>query len=306
MSDGSSLRSVSANENVKAPAVDQVIRAMTTDGAFRVIAAITTSTTLGATTAQEADGELALRLAELMTGAILVRETTQPARRVQIVWRDRGGSSIVGDALPDGSNRGLINPGARDREPVLVGDHVLQVNYTLPNGAMHQGMVGIADGTDMASALMQYLHESEQILAMVALAALPGPNGIRVAGGYLVQILPEATRETIGELTDRLGNLPPMAQMLDGTAVSAEALVAHVMHGFTYEHLARSDVRFGCTCSEGRVLQSMLTLSEEEIDSMVAGQPLDVRCDACGARYQIATTSLAAMRELKARGGQPS
>src|SRR5438105_3927008 len=101
---------------------DQVVRLMTMDGAFRLIAAVTTETARGALAAQAAGDELGLRLAELMTSAVLVRETTQPSRRVQLVWQDRRGSSLVADALPDGLNRGLVNPG--EDVPVLTeGDH---------------------------------------------------------------------------------------------------------------------------------------------------------------------------------------
>src|SRR5205807_1514078 len=127
------------------PPGDRVMRAMTVDGAFRVIAAITTDTARGALAAQGATGALALRLAELLTAAVLVRETTQPGRRVQMTWRDRRGAALVADAMPDGTNRGIVNPGERT-EVAATGDHVLQVDYTMPNGAMHQGVVAIPDG----------------------------------------------------------------------------------------------------------------------------------------------------------------
>ena len=45
---------------------------------------------------------------------------------------------------------------------------------------------------------------------------------------------------------------------------------------------ARSPLHFGCTCSEARVMGSILTLPEDEIASILAGDPLEVRCDACG------------------------
>src|SRR5687768_314676 len=105
---------------------DRVIRALTTDGAFRVIAATTTATARGALAVQTTGGELGLRLAELITAAVLLRETTQPARRVQLLWRDRRGGTLVADALPDGDNRGLVNPG-EDTDVLAAGDHLLQV-----------------------------------------------------------------------------------------------------------------------------------------------------------------------------------
>jgi molecular chaperone Hsp33 len=275
---------------------DRVVRAMTMDGAFRVIAAITTGTVRGALAAQATGDELALRLGELLTGAVLLRETTQPARRVQLLWRDRRGGTLVADSLPDGSNRAIVNPGA-DAAVLPGGDHLLQVHYTLPNSAMHQGTVAIPAGEDMSSALMRYLHQSEQILSMTAVAALPGPGGVRVAGGYVVQLLPEATRETIDDMTDHVGNLDPIAVLLEGGARTAGALIAALMGTMEYEQLATSDLRFGCTCSEARVMSSILTLGDHEVDAMLGGDPLEVRCDACGQMYRIETEELRRFRD---------
>jgi molecular chaperone Hsp33 len=275
---------------------DRVVRAMTMDGAFRLIAAVVTDTARSALGAQSTGDDLGLRLSELLAAAVLVRETTQPARRVQIVWRDARGSSLVADSLPDGLCRGLVNPG--DPSAVLVGgDHRLHVNYTLPNGALHQGTVAVPDGDDMATALMRYFKESEQIVAMVAIAALPGPGGVRAVGGYVVQLLPEATREVIDAVTDHLGQLEPMSILLEGRGRTAAELAKVVFEGFPSAELASSPVGFGCTCSEMRVMTSILTLPETEVESMLEGDPLEVRCDACGRQYVIAPEALREFRD---------
>jgi molecular chaperone Hsp33 len=286
--------------------MDQVIRAMTDDGAFRVIAAVTTETARGAMAAQGASGELALRLAELITGAVLVRETTAPGRRVQMVMRDRGGGTLVADSLPDGMNRGLVNLGNTEPGGRFGGDAVLQVNYTLPTGALHQGVVGVPAGADVSTALMTYMHESEQTVSMVVVEALGAGDHLHAAGGFLVQVLPEAEREAVEAMTTRLASLERITPILAGspgrTAGSAETLLAAVLDGFSHSRLAAGDLRFGCTCSEERVLHSLASLPEADVTSMVdAGAPLEVRCDACGAVYMIATDAL---RAAAAGGGR--
>lgn len=279
---------------------DQVVRLMTMDGAFRLIAAVTTETARGALGAQATGDDLGLRLAELLTAAVLVRETTQPTRRVQMVWRDRRGRSLVADALPDGLNRGLVNPG--DDAPVATdGAHLLQVNYTLLNGSLHQGVVAVPDGDDISTALMQYMKQSEQIVSMIAVTALPGPGGVRAVGGYVVQLLPEATKEVITAMTDHLGNLEPIANLLEGRGRTAAELAKVVFEPFEHAELARSPLRFGCTCSEVRVMTSILTLPAEEVDKMLGGDPLEVRCDACGKMYSITPAMLIEFRAARTR-----
>jgi redox-regulated HSP33 family molecular chaperone len=43
-------------------------------------------------------------------------------------------------------------------------------------------------------------------------------------------------------------------------------------------------------------MSSILTLPPAEVDAMLTGDPLDVRCDACGRQYHIAIETLRAHR----------
>jgi molecular chaperone Hsp33 len=279
---------------------DLVVRVMTVGGGLRVIAARTTATARAAVAAQRLGSDLAPRLAELMTGAVLIRETTQPARRVQVSWRDRRGGVVVADALPDGSNRGLVNPGVANAvDPG--GDHIMQVTYTLPTGTLHQGIVAIPEHLDLGSALMRYMHDSEQVVTMIGVGATAG---LEVVAGYLIQVLPEAPRGVVEVLSAHLETLPPFAELIgDG---DPRELATRVLPDIDHVELAASELRFGCTCSEARVISSILTLDEAELAAILAGDALDVRCDGCGQSYHVETQAIAAMRTLRARGEQPS
>jgi molecular chaperone Hsp33 len=328
-------------------APDHVVRAITLDGAFRVIATIPTGTANGASAAQRLSGTAAAQLAELITCAVLIRETTQPVRRVQLVWRDRSGATVVADSLPDGTSRGIVNPGSSRDGVEPAAEHLMQVNYTLPNGALHQGVIAVAPGTDLSTALMQYMQTSEQIVAMVALGAVlrddgvvagtgvasaaaapdrpaaqpagapPGDTFDRAAagplvdvvaqvGGYVVQVLPEVTREGLEAMSRHLTALPAVDTLVAAAGGNPRLLIDRVLEGFPFAELADTPVMFGCTCSEARVITGILSLPEEEVLSMEAGPSLEVRCDACGTTYDIDPSSIRAMRELRERGQAPS
>lgn len=281
---------------------------MTMDGAFRVISTIATETANAACAAQGLSSGAGARLAELLICAVLVRETTQPTRRVQLVWRDRRGGVMVADSLPDGTTRGIVNPGKEQNAEAA--EHVLQVNYTLPNGSLHQGVVAIGEDTDLANALMQYLQTSEQIVAMAAIGAVPnaagGDGAVSRAGGYLVQVLPEATHEGLAQLTAKLGELAEIDVLVADAGTDPSKIIMRVLEGFPSAELANTPVAFGCTCSEARIIMGILSLGGEEVASMEAGDPLEVRCDACGSKYVIEPSSIRAMRELRERGEVPS
>ncbi|HTE54104.1 MAG TPA: Hsp33 family molecular chaperone HslO [Kofleriaceae bacterium] len=272
---------------------DRVTRAMTSDGAFRVIAAITTETATQAAQTQGLAGAGALRLAELITGAVLLRETTQPGRRVQILMRDQRGGVLVADAMPDGSNRGIVNPGAPagtvPKVPSAVSDTTMQVSYTMQSGALHQGLVGVPAGGDLSNALMRYMQQSEQTLTVISVTALAaGTSGVAAAGGYVVQLLPEAERPALQAMTEHLDRLDRLQELLAGPITSSRELVSCLLSGFDHAELADSPLCFGCTCSEERVLGGLARLTPDERASLLdTDRALEVRCDACGRRYEI-------------------
>ena len=121
---------------------DSVLRAMTDDGAFRVITVRTTNTVRGAIAAQRGTGRTARYFGDLLTGAILFRETMAPQLRVQgIVKASKGRGSLVADSHPSGMTRGLIQLPRGATELDLGAGTVMQVMRTLPNGRIIQGVV---------------------------------------------------------------------------------------------------------------------------------------------------------------------
>lgn len=276
---------------------DRVVRAMTDDGAFRVIAAITTETAQGAMAAQSVTGAMGGRLAELLTGAILVRETTAPGRRVQLVMRHGGGGTLVADSLPTGVTRGLVTAGeGRVSDVGFDGDAILQVNYTLLTGALHQGVIDVPAGAGVSNALMRYMHQSEQTVSMVVVESLVEGEALKAAGGYLVQLLPEATPPIIEAMTARLATMEHIGGILASAEPSPDALIEALFAGFKHTELATSPLEFGCTCSEERVLAGLISLPTDDVKEMAdTSKAIEVRCDACGRTYEIEPETLRAL-----------
>lgn len=263
---------------------------MTDDGAFRVMAAVVSSTALDCAAVQSADGVLAKRLGELLCGAVLVRETMQPGKRLQIILYDSMGGRLVADSQPDGSSRGIVNPGSDDAVD-LHRDGRLEVSYTLRNGELHQGIVGLPVGSDVATALMTYLHTSEQITAFVSVQAMVRGDSMAV-GGFVAQVTPEAEPEGIEEMTAHLAELSSVEELLHSRDPS-HAMIEAVFRDRDFSILAESPLRFGCTCSQERMMVGLASLPKEDLAELIAsGQGIEVSCDACGRRYDIAMEHL--------------
>lgn len=274
---------------------DLVLRAITQDGAFRVIAASTTSCASGVVQAQSARGPAARILAELLTGAVIVREAMAPDWRVQGILQI-GKGRMVADAYPDGATRGLVQErGGGPLDPSQGG--LLQLMRSMPNGNLQQGYVEVARG-GVSAALMEYMQSSEQVSSFVSVAALVDDSDVRAAGGFLVQVLPEIDRGPLMVMTERLADMTPLEQLLRTGDASPERLMEELLHAMPFDVVGKSDVRFACPCDDSRVLASLSTLPRTEIQEMLdEGHVLEIECDYCRRQYRFSPARLRGLLE---------
>ena len=275
---------------------DLVVRAITADGAFRVIAVRTSETAKGVAAVQKAEGPRAKLLAEMLTAAVLVRETMAPDLRVQgILQGDDPKTRIVADSFPDGTTRGLVQ--LRNGTDVALGQRaVLQMMRTLHNGQIQQGMVQASETGGISGALMEYMQASEQVISFAAVGAVTGDDGEISAGGYIVQLLPEASEGPLMVMTERLKDFPSIQDLLAKNEASPEHLLSEVLYGMPYDEVGRGTLRFECRCSEERLLATLLSLPRADIRELVTGinpgEVLEIDCDYCQRHYRISPERL--------------
>src|SRR5690606_35720355 len=155
--------------------------------------------------------------------------------------------------------------------------------------------VGIPSAS-LDSAFMTYFDQSEQILTMIGLGVANGEGGqVEAAGGYLVQLLPEAkeSKGPLAVLTERFEDYRDMPAVLRELGADPRALMERIFEGMPFTWLADSTIHFGCTCSQERILSSLATLDRAEIESLMAdGEPLEMSCDYCGREYHVELATL--------------
>ncbi len=241
---------------------DSVLRAVTHDGSFRVIAAQTTETIRGALKSQTASPETSRIFADMLTGAVLVRESMAPDLRVQAVLQgDDKRSRIVADSHPDGMTRGLVQLATNVKELKVGAEGILQVHRTMHNGALHQGVVAVPEGGDVSGAFMRYMQESEQVVTMIS----------------------------VGCLEDFRDILP----LLQRGAASPRELLFETLYGMPYEQVAERTVHFGCNCSEMRLMASLASLPKHQITELASSKDmLEIGCDFCGREYRFSPEQL--------------
>jgi molecular chaperone Hsp33 len=279
---------------------DTALRAITDDGAFRVIAVRTTETVRGASVAQEATGDVRRLFGELLTGAVLIRETMAPDLRVQAILQgDDRASRMVADANPDGSTRGLVQLARGTKEMSVHKQGVLQVARTLHNGSIHQGAVPVPEDGSISAALMRYMVDSEQIVAILAAGCDLDPAGqVRAAGGFVLQLLPELAEGQLAIMTERMRDFEKMGPLFAKGEAEPEALVREILYGMPHTIVGTDPLRFGCNCSQARVAASLASLPKREIQAMIDDKHvLEIGCDYCGSQYQMAPEQLRGLLE---------
>jgi len=275
---------------------DRVVRALTDDGAFRVVVVESTSAAQGVVSAQKASGERAKLVAEMLTGTVIVRETMAPDLRVQGILEGHDQKSrIVADAFPDGATRGLVQIG-RAGEITLGKRAMLQMMRTLHNGELQQGVVSADTEGGISGALMQYMQASEQVTSFIAVGAIIEGDRVRAAGGYIVQLLPEVDDGPLMVMTERLKDFESIDSLLARGVAEPEQLLGELLYLMPHTVVGQSSIRHECRCSDERVAASLATLPRGEIQEMVrAGEPLEIDCDYCGKHYRFATERLRGM-----------
>ena len=260
----------------------------------------TTQTVRAAIAAQKAPANQRALFAELLTGAVLIRETMSPGQRVQAILKPRETSdsdtALIADAHPKGLTRGLISERGDHVTPLKLSPNtLLQVIRVMHNHELNQGFVLTDAQAGVSGAITQYMMSSEQVMSIVEVhALLDDARHVVTCAGFIVQLLPEASQEAIAQMVDRMEARPSLGSMLARQgAFDPARLMGELMGDAEHTVLAEEPVFWGCTCDEVRLVSAMATLGQQEIQDIVEeGGFLEVSCEYCGTDYRVGTEQL--------------
>jgi molecular chaperone Hsp33 len=146
-------------------------------------------------------------------------------------------------------------------------------------GERYQGIVPLF-GANLAEALETYFRTSEQLGTRLWLAA--GPQR---AAGLLLQRLPGYQG---GE--DDWTRIATLADTLTGeelTGLPTETLLHRLFHEEDLRLFEPEPVAFRCTCSRGRIEETLRALGEEEVEATLGQEgQVEVSCEFCNRIYR--------------------
>ena len=206
---------------------DQLIRATAADGGIRVVGVTTTRLTEVARQRHGLSYVATAALGRAMTaGLLLVSSMKQPQSRVNIRVKGNGPlGGLMVDAGLDGTVRGYVEKPEVELPPTANGkldvggaigkDGYLYVVRDIGRGYPYSSTVELVSG-EIGDDLTHYLATSEQTPSALVLGVFVGAEGVEVAGGLLLQVLPKAARDEllITILEERLAALTGFTPLL--------------------------------------------------------------------------------------------
>lgn len=149
----------------------------------------------------------------------------------------------------------------------------------------YSGSINLVSG-EIAEDLTYYYAISEQTPSSVALGVLMNKdNTVRESGGYMIQLMPDASEEVISVLEKRLKKTEPVTTMYT-KGYTPESMLAHILEGFDLEITGKIPARFYCGCSKERVRKALAAIGKKELESLIGeGKPVEMNCHFCNSDY---------------------
>ena len=167
----------------------------------------------------------------------------------------------------------------------------------------YAGQTALVSG-EIAEDVTQYFAVSEQVPTACGLGVLVNPDlTVKFAGGYLIQLLPGASEDTIAKVEGGIYAAPSVTSILRDDPDPAHMLQT-VMSDFDLEILETTPIEYRCYCSRERTERALLSLGSAELEDILREQGgAKLTCQFCDRVHVFSGDELRAMiAELKARG----
>lgn len=285
---------------------DYLVRGLGFGGSVRAFAVDSTETVGEAQRRHMMWPTATAAVGRLMTGGVMFGAMLKGDDKV-VLKIDGGGplGAILVDSNAHGGVRGYVkNPQTHlkltDKGKLDVGgavgtDGMVSIIKDLGMRDYFTGQSPIVSG-EIAEDLTYYFAVSEQIPSSVGLGVLVDTdNSVLAAGGFIVQIMPDAEEGTISRLEDRLAKIEPVSIMIR-RGLSPEDILEEIFGEGNIEILDRIPVKFECNCSKERFAEGIISLGKEEIQKIIDEDgTAETQCHFCLETYSYSKEELEAL-----------
>lgn len=156
----------------------------------------------------------------------------------------------------------------------------------------YNGLIPLVSG-EIAEDFTEFFAKSEQKPTAIALGVLVNKDGVKRAGGYIINPMPDATDEDISKIEEAIKNAKPISEMLN-EGKSLEEIAKIVTGDESIEILERDlDVIYKCNCSKKKIERGIISLGKKEISEIIEEDgKLEAECHFCHKKYNFSIEEL--------------
>lgn len=285
--------------------MDKIIKSISQSGAFRVYVLDSTETVK---LAQEKHNTLSSSTVALgrtlIANQILAANQKGDSKITVKVIGDSSFGHVISVADTKGHVKGYIqNTGVDIKKTatgeVLVGPFMGKGHFVTiidyGTGNPYTSTTPLITG-EIGEDFAYYLTESEQTPSAIGLNVLLDENDkVKVAGGFMLQVLPGASEEEIARYEKRLQEMPAISQLL-ASENHVDALLDAIYGDEPYKRLSEEPLNFQCDCSRERFEAALMTLPKADLQAMIdEDKGAEIVCQFCGTKYQFNENDLEAL-----------
>ena len=278
---------------------DYLVRGMTMDGFVKVVAIRSTEMVRRGAQIHNTTPNATAAFGRALTAASMMGNM-QKVDNGSMTMQIKGGGpigTIVCVSDPVGNVRGYVYepnvplvekyPGKLDVGATVGNDGTLTIIRDLQMKESYVGSVPLVSG-EIGDDVTAYFVHSEQTPTACALGVLVDKDlSVKVAGGYLIQLLPGAPDEVIDAVEAGIKRAGSVTTMLD-QGMTPEDILGQVLGSLGVVFMETTEVSYKCYCSRERVTSALISLGKKELAEIAQdGKSFPVSCQFCDTLYEF-------------------
>jgi molecular chaperone Hsp33 len=276
---------------------DYLVRGMTMDGFVKCVAIRSTELVRRGAEIHGTTPNATAAFGRALTAASMMGNM-QKVENGSMTMQVRGGGpigtiTVVSD--PEGNVRGCVTepnvplvekfPGKLDVGATVGTDGTLTIIRDLQMKEPYIGSVELVSG-EIGDDVTVYFAQSEQTPTACALGVLVDRDqSVKVAGGYLVQLLPGAPDDVIDKVEQGIKQAGAVTKMLEN-GLTPEEILTEVCGDLGVLFFENEPICYKCYCSRDRVTSALISLGKQELGEIAQeGKTFPVECQFCDTVY---------------------
>ena len=233
----------------------------------------------------------------LTIGAIIGADLKDESDNITIQVRGNGPiGQVICVAKKGAKVKGYVQEPSLDLPPTkegkidenaAVGDS--GVVYIIKDMGLKEPYIGVTalKSGDVVNSFVEYYAKSEQIPTVLSTGmTFDAENNVKVAGGYIIQLMPDATNEVIEKVEKAVKEAESISSMLEKDYDLVKIAKEITGDNDIMMMLGQIENDYVCDCSKDRMERGLVSLGKDELQKIIEdGEDIHTTCHFCNNDY---------------------